>query len=176
MNRGLYLWCAIALVAAGTIVLGAESLRIVPTVRDDRVLVSVQMADAYTEDLRSAIFSGLQMTFVYDVELRLMVPAWVDPTIATAVISISDRYDNLTRRHNLSRTVDGRFEQMVTEDEAVVRKWLTSLDQLLLCRTSKLEQNREYYVRINARMRPQRSSFFGWATGITGQAKFTFIP
>ena len=53
----------------------------------------------------------------------MVVPAWVDRTIATTVVSASDRYDNLLRRHSLSRSVDGRVDQVsVTEDRDVVRR------------------------------------------------------
>ena len=70
----------------------------------------------------------------YDVELRMLVAGWVDRTIASSVVSISVQYDNLTRRHSLSRTVDGRIDEaVVTEDEEVVAKWLTSVERLPLC-------------------------------------------
>ena len=177
MNRRNRIWCVMALVAAGATVRAAESLRIVPIVADDKVLVSFDLADAYTNDVREAISSGLRTTFTYDVELRMVAPVWVDRTIATAVVSASDRYDNLTRRHSLSRTVDGRVDEVtVTEDDAVVGRWLTSLNRLPLCRTSKLDPSRDYYVRIRARARPSRSSLIGWTYAITGQVKFTFIP
>jgi hypothetical protein len=102
---------------------------------------------------------------------------WLDRTIATAVVSTSDRYDNLTRRHALERRVDGRIEaSVVTEDEEVVRRWLTSLDRFTLCKTSKLDPNRDYYVRISASVLPNRTSVYGWTSAIIGQAKFTFIP
>jgi hypothetical protein len=105
------------------------------------------------------------------------VPISVDRTIATAVVSTSDQYDNLTRRHSLSRTVDGRVnETIVTEDEATVRRWLTTWDRLPLCKTTALDPNRDYYVRITARARPRGSSLLGLADAITGRAKFTFIP
>ena len=85
--------------------------------------------------------------------------------------------DNLTRLHNLSRMVDGRMQEaLVTGDEAVVRQWLMSLKGLQLCKTSKLDPNREYYVRISARVRPPGTSLLGWANSVTSQAKFTFIP
>ena len=107
-----------ALLAAGASVRAAESLRIVPIVADAQVLVSFDVADAYTDDVREAIASGLRTTFTYDIELRMIVPMWVDRTLATAVASASDQYDNLTRRHSLSRIVDGRVEEKtVTEDE-----------------------------------------------------------
>ena len=177
MHRRLCLWSGVTLIAAGTIVSAAGSLRIVPIVRDDNVVVSFELADAYTDEVRETIASGLRTTFTYDVELRMVVPAWVDRTIATAVITTSDQYDNLTRRHSLLRTVDGHVaEALVTEDDGVVTKWLTTLNLLPLCRTSKLDPSRDYYVRVSARARPHGASLLGWATATTGQAKFTFIP
>ncbi len=176
-KRLLAVGLAVGIAAAGVILAAAETLRIVPLVREGQVFVSVEVNDLNTEEVREVIASGLRTTFTYDVELRMVVPTWVDRTIATAVIETSDRYDNLTRQHHLSRTVDGRVEEsVVTEDEALARKWLTSLSRMPLCETSKLDPSRDYYVRINARERPRGASIFGWATTITGQAKFTFIP
>jgi len=107
----------------------------------------------------------------------MVVPAWVDRTIASAVVNISDQYDNLTRRHTLSRLIDGRVQETITtDDDAVVRQWLTTLTRLPLCETSKLDPNRDYYVRINARTRPYGQSILGLTNSVTGQAKFTFIP
>lgn len=167
----------LALVAAGAIVHTAEGLRVVPIVQDDRLLVSFQLADAYSRDVRELIFSGLRTTVTYDIDIRMRAAVWVDRSIATAVVTISDEYDNLTRRHRLSRVVDGRVDDsLATEDEAVVKQWLTTATRLPLVQTSKLDPNRDYYVRVSARVRPNRSSLVGWAATTVGQAKFTFIP
>jgi hypothetical protein len=178
MTRRTYLFGALALsIAIGTVVAAAETLRIVPIASDDTVVVSVELADAYNNDIRQAISSGLRTQFTYDIELRMVVPTWVDRTIATTVVNISDQYDNLTRRHSLSRTIDGRVQDaLTTEDDAVARQWLTTLTRLPLCETAKLDPHRDYYVRINARARPYGNSIIGWASAVTGQAKFTFIP
>ena len=48
-------------------------------------------------------------------ELRMKAPMWVDRVIATSVVTVSDRYDNLTRRHTLTRSVDGRELDAVAE-------------------------------------------------------------
>ena len=177
MNRRQFISCATLLLGLTAGVAADESLRIVPVVHDKQVVVTLQMADAYTDEIRDTISSGLRTTFTYDLQLRMLVGGWVDRTVATAVVTVSDQYDNLTRRHTLSRVVDGRTdESVVTEDEAVVRQWLTTLSRLPLCETTKLERNREYYVRVTARKRPQRSFPFAFANAVTGQAKFTFIP
>jgi hypothetical protein len=154
-------------------------LRVVPLVRAEleQVLVSFEFANGITEAVRAAIHSGLKTTFTYTVELRLDVPGWVDRTIGTATVTTTVEYDNLTRRHNVVRLIDGRVEQaLVTEDETVVRRWLTTADRLPLFRTTQLEPNRQYYVRVSASSRPSTGSIlWPFSGGPSAQAKFTFI-
>jgi hypothetical protein len=178
MNRRRWFSYVMAIFAGGgASLLAKESLRIIPIVNDNEVLVSFELADAYTSDVREAISSGLRTTFTYYVDLRMLAPFWVDRSVVTVVVSTTDQYDNLTRRHILTRTVDGHVEDtLVTEDESVVGKWLTTFSRLPVCRTSRLEPSRDYYLRISARSRPHGDSLLGWATAITGQTKFTFIP
>ena len=184
MTRRVWLSCGAMLLGSavlfgsGVIVRAADlAIRIVPIVSQDDVVVSFEGTEAYTDEVRAAISSGLRTTFTYEVELRMVVPTWVDRTIATSVVTISDQYDNLTRRHMLSRTIDGRVDQAsATEDEAVVKRWLTSISRLPLTQTKTLDQSRDYYVRIRARVRPLGASLLGWASAISGEAKFTFVP
>ena len=167
----------LALLLSGAVGRAAETLRIVPISSGNSVVVSVELADGYTDEVRQAIASGLRTTFTYTIDLRMLVPGWVDRTVATSTVSISDQYDNLTRRHTLSRVVDGRVDDsLVTEDDGTVRQWLTTLTRLPIVRTTRLDANRDYYVRISAQARPRGGSLLGWANAITGQAKFTFIP
>jgi hypothetical protein len=177
MNYRTFCWSIAAALATVQAVSHAADLRIVPLVRDKTVAVSVDLPDSFTDEVREAIASGLQTTFTYEVELRMVVPIWVDRTVASAVITVSDHYDNLTRRHNLSRTVDGRLaEALVTENESLAKRWLTSLSGVAICPTSRLDPHRDYYVRIRASVRPPGSSLLGWANTISSQVKFTFIP
>ena len=166
----------LAILAAPLPLRAQESLRIMPVVRDNQVLVTFELNDAYTPALHETIASGLRTTFTYDLELRTVVPGWIDRTIARAEVSITDQYDNLTRRHTLTRTVDGREETIVTEDESVVKSWLTKGTRIRVSDTSKLDATRDYYVRITTRARPVGGSLLGLTKIISGSAKFTFIP
>lgn len=168
--------CALALLLASATVSAADSIRVVPLARDGSVLVSFDMSNGFTEELRNAIASGLKTTVTYTVELRLEVPLWIDRTIASTVVSNTVQYDNLTRSHTVSRAIDGRVaESKETDDQAMVRGWLTSLQRLPLFETSKLEPNREYYIRVTARTQPNGVRL-PWSAGASGFAKFTFIP
>jgi hypothetical protein len=178
MRRRSALWLLAALLLpARTLDAQQESLRIVPTVRDNQVLVSFELTDAYTDAVREAIASGLRTTFSYDLELRTVVPVWIDRSIAKTTVMTTDQFDNLTRRHTLTRTIDGQnVEVTVTEDEAVVRTWLTKWNQVQVANTSKLDPARDYYVHITMRARPVGGSLLGLTRSISGSARFTFIP
>lgn len=164
----------------GATLLAAVTIRVTPLARDGQLLVSFELAEGFTDEVRAAIHSGLATTFTYDIELRRGVPFWVDRAIASATVEASVRYDNLTRRHQLSRTVNGRIEPnaIVTENEDVVRRWLTTFERLPLFSTTDLETNDEYYVRVRVRTRPRTSwALLPWGGGAaSGEAKFTFIP
>jgi hypothetical protein len=156
----------------------AETLRVRPLVRDGQVLVSFALEEGFTDQVREVVKSGLRTTFTYTVELRLKVPAWVDRTIGVAVVSTTVEYDNLTRRHTVSRTLDGRMEESrVIEDEAIVGQLMTTFDRLALFETRLLEENREYYVLVRAEARPRRgAAVWPWGGANSGLAKFTIIP
>lgn len=171
------LGCALLFTLGGATV-QADGSRLTPLVRDGQVLVSFVLEDVFTDEVREVIRSGLRTTFTYTVELRMVVPGWLDRTIATATVSNSAEYDNLTRRHTLQRTIDGRVDDSrLVEEDHVVRQFMTTFTRLALFRNAKLEPNRDYYVRVRARAYPSNGSFlWPWSTGLLAQAKFTFIP
>jgi uncharacterized protein DUF4390 len=155
----------------------ASGFRVIPIVREDKVYVTFVLADGFTEDVRAAIQSGLKTTFTYEVELRLDVPGWVDRTIGTSTVTTNVEFNNLYRRYTLTRVVDGRQdEQEQADSEAKVRQWMTSLKDLPLFKTSLLETNRDYYVRVRATARPSNGSLlWPFGSGTSAMAKFTFI-
>jgi hypothetical protein len=174
MIRRFSVWSVLVLLVAATVE-SEETLRITPFITDNRVVVSFELNDAYNDAVREAIASGLRTTFTYQLELR--TPGWIDRTVGTAIVATTDQYDNLTRRHTLTRTVDGRVDDvLVTEDDAVVKTWLTKWSRVPVADTAKLDVTRDYYVRVTTRTRPLGGSLLGLTKTITGQVKFTFIP
>ena len=171
--------CALA-VCAGQVIYAqsAQALRVVPLVRDSQVLVTFELKDGFTPDVRAAIHSGLRTSFTYTVDLRRDAFGWLDRTIATATVTNTVKYDNLKREHALQQLLDGRVQkdEIIKDEEDVVRTWLTSVIQKPLFPTSILQANREYYVRVSASARPSTGSFlWPFGSGASGRAKFTFI-
>ncbi len=157
----------------------AQEIRVRPVARQGHIYVSFSMIDAYTDDVREAIQSGLPISFSYDIELRRAGSIWFDRTVAATVLAATVRYDNLARRYHVTRTQDGRLlGTEVLESEAAVREWLTSFDPLPLFTSRGLEVNSEYSLRVRARTSPRR----GWAQwpwghhDASGLATFTLVP
>jgi hypothetical protein len=147
--------------------------------RDGRVYVSSALVYGLVDELDDAIQSGLTTTFTYEVELRRPVSIWFDHTIGAASVSVSVQHDTLTRRYQLSRSVDGRVDDSkVSEDKADVKRFVAGFDRLPLFGTQDLEPNVEYYVRVRVYTRP-RVTWFALPWGrdaASGLARFTFIP
>ena len=168
----------LAIVLGWSAAAAAQTIQVTPLTRDDRVLVTFRLSDAFTEEVRSAVHSGLTITFIYDVELKRGASLWLDRTIASSTVSAGVRFDNLTRRYHVTRRWDGRMERVeVLDREEDVRDWLTSFEKLSLFSNATLEANAEYYLRVRARTTPRNAAFvWPWqGSDVAGLAKFTFL-
>lgn len=155
----------------------AQSVHVTPLIRDERVLVSFRLADAFTDDVREAVHSGTTITFVYEVELRRGATLWIDRTLASSRIVATVKYDPVARTYLVTRRENGRMQKVETvEREERVREWLTDFEKLPLFSSDTLEANAEYYVRVRAHTSPRNAAFvWPWGSDIAGLAKFTFL-
>jgi hypothetical protein len=171
----------VAIVLAFTVLESADAPRRIDVsaqARDGRVYVSCTFAAGTLDELGEAIHAGLTTSITYDVDLRRPL-WWFSRTVASSTVVASVRHDMLTGRYQLTRTIDGRSEDaLVTEDQNVVKKFLTTFGKLPLFSSADLEANVEYVVRLRIRTRP-RVTWFVWpweSSTATGTARFTFIP
>ena len=179
-SRSVFLAFALIAVTAsvGSAQTPGETLKVRPFFKDGQVLVSFALEGGLTDEMKAVVQSGLRTVFTYTVELKMKVPAWVDRTVASAVVSTSVDYDNLTRRHTISQSRNGHVEHsVVVEDPAKVAEMVTNFDRLALFDTKMLEPNRDYYILVRADARPRSNqSLWPWSGTASGLAKFTFIP
>jgi hypothetical protein len=170
----LALFVSIASLTAPT-----PKVQVVPLAHDGEVLVSFTFAEALTDEIRTAIHSGLLIKFIYKVDLRRNASVWFDRTIASAEVMATVKYDTLTRRYQVSRIIDGRTEWAETMDreEAAWAALTSDFARLALFHGVPLEANAEYYVRVSAHTTPRNASFlWPWAgDDAVGFAKFTFV-
>lgn len=170
---------ALLLALALPAVAAAQSLKVAPLSRDGQVLVSFELQQELTDEIREAIHSGLTYSFVYKVDLRRGSSIWFDRTIASAVVTATVKFDNLTRRYHVSRLIDGRtVVSETTDQEEVAWSWLTDgFDRLSLFNRTPLQANAEYYLRVRAHATPRNAAFLmPWqGDDVVGSVKFTFM-
>ena len=84
---GLFALVLVVASASTAFAQDSTTLRVRPLVRDGQVLVTFALDGGLTDEMKAVVQSGLRTVFTYTVELKLKVPAWVDRTVATAVVS-----------------------------------------------------------------------------------------
>ena len=100
----------------------AQSIHVTPLIRDERVLVSFRLDDAFTDEVREAVHSGTTITFVYEVELRRGATLWIDRTLAASRVVATVKYDPVARTYLVTRRENGRMQKVDTFDrEELVR-------------------------------------------------------
>ena len=179
VRKAFFVIVALVLSALPAAAADNQKVQVVPLPRDGEILVSFQLAEALSDDIRTAIHSGLTIRFEYTVDLRRSTTVWFDRTIDSHKVTAAVKYDTLTRRYQVSRIIDGRTEWMdSTDSEDTAWKALTNdFARLALFHGVPLEPNAEYYVRVSAHTSPRNASFvWPWsAADAVGFAKFTFI-
>jgi len=179
--RSALLMMAALLLSAAPAVAATDNqkVQVVPLSRDGEILVSFQLAEALTDEMRTAIHSGLTIKFQYTVELRRSATVWFDRKIDSHVVTATVKYDTLTRRYQISRIIDGRIEwaDSIDSEDTAWKELTNDFSRLALFHGVALEPNGEYYVRVRANASPRNASFvWPWAADdAVGFAKFTFI-
>ena len=179
VRKSLLLAIVLLVLALPAAALDTPRVQVVPLSHDGEIFVSFQFAETLTDEIRTAIHSGLTIRFEYTVDLRRSSGVWFDRTIDSHKVTATVKYDTLTRRYQVSRMIDGRTEWAdATESEDTAWKALTNdFARLALFHGLALEPNAEYYVRVSAHTSPRNASFLlPWsAADAVGFAKFTFI-
>jgi len=168
--------------AASAVVWAGEDVRITPIQSGGRVLVGLAVRDAWKLGTREVLQSGITLRFEYEIELRRPAPFWFfDPVLARTRVSSWAAADKLMGGYKVTRMRDGRIVRSDRlEEEADMRDWLTTVDQVSLDPVTPLEPNAEYYVHVRLTISPRRNISlwpilpFG-REEITGRQTFTYI-
>ena len=155
----------------------SADIKVTPLVTDGHVSASIDAPDAFTEDSREVIKSGVPLTLTYRVELRR--PAMLfDSTVGSATVAARVKFDSLTGAYLVTKEQDGRVTSAQnTPKEEEMRAWITRFDGVAVQASEALVPNTEYYLHVRLQIRPNpKFSLLPWGRddGL-GRADFTFI-
>lgn len=180
MSGRVLVWLSFAIILASPpSARGAEISDLNLLIKNDKVLVSFRMTDAFPDDIGRAIASGLPVSFRYTIQLRRPRTAWMDQRVVSRKIDTTVTYDNLTERYKLSRDIDGEIEATeVVVDPNQMTRFMTTVENLELFDAPLLEPNQEYYVRVKGVVKERNLFLFiPWDVGSDWEkAYFTYLP
>ena len=178
MRRRIRAGAAAALFLAASVE-AASIVDLTPVVRGGGIFVSFRATDAFSEEIEHAIATGLEVAFRYNVELKRARGFWFDAGVARREVRATVRYDNLTKRYQLTREVSGKMDSTeIVADAEAMRRFMTSFDSLRLFELSELTPNERYYVRVKGVLREKNLLLFvpwDFETGWT-EAHFSYVP
>jgi hypothetical protein len=121
-------------------------LRVLPT--DGQIRAACRLRDAITPEMAEEIAAGLEVTVEYRFQVVRRRGGWLDEVLARRRVESTVRLDPLTRQYALTRRFDGAIvDSQATSDEAEMRDFVTTIGDVPLLATDRLETGREYYVR-----------------------------
>jgi len=152
MGRLLAVVVCLAL-GSPTVALGQEArlTNIVITNTRDDLLVYLNVDDAFREEMKSAIQSGVPTTFSFYISLHRVRGFWLDKKITSLEVTHEVKYDNLKKAYTVTRSWEnGRQHEVKTFGEA--QKLMTDIDSLKITTLNQLEKGRQYQVRAKAQL------------------------
>lgn len=142
-------WVVVLLAGAG---LAASNVRITPVVADGKLLANFSAPSVYSGDVHEAVQSGIAVTITFTAELRRASTLWFDPTLASAEVSSTVKFDTLTGAYQVSKIRAGAVQWVQqTQKEEDMRLWMTEFERVALDDVSVMDAQGDYYIRVRAK-------------------------
>jgi len=123
---------------------------IVTNTRDD-LLIYLTVEGAFTEDMQTAILSGVATTFSFYIDLNRVRSLWMDKGLVSLKITHTIKYDNLKNEFTIQRSrEDGKPVTVKTIEEA--EKVMTEINSLKVVPLDRLVKGNRYQIRTKAQL------------------------
>jgi hypothetical protein len=97
----------------------------------DGYVTSFRVEDAFGDETRDEIASGLPVTFRYFLEVRRR--GWFRTPIAEHEVAVTVELDTLTRQYHLTRYLDGQVTaSLATDKPDEMQRWMSAVADLRL--------------------------------------------
>jgi hypothetical protein len=117
----------------------------------DDYLASGRIDGALTPELLEEIAAGIETTIMYRLQVHRRRRGLPDQAIVKSKIRNTVRRDALTRQYSLVRRVDDEVQDTkVTDEEPVMKEFMTVLDSVPIVRAVDLRPGEEYYLKAKA--------------------------
>jgi len=142
---------------------GAAMVALRTDTTDHDLYASFTLNDAFSDEVREKIASGLPVTFTFYLEVARRRPLWFDRTLLHKTVTTTVTYDTLTHQYSLSKKVNDEVtESSVAVNEADMMRWMTNLERVRLADPTTLggADDDSLYIRVKSRLQKRFILFF----------------
>lgn len=137
----------------------ARLTNIIVTNTRDHLLLYMNVAGAFREEIEKAVMSGVPVSFSYFIELHQTRSFWPDSTIVSKKFVHTLKYNNLKKEFIVTRSWDNG-EPSATESFDRAKKMMTEIDSLKVVLLEKLEKGKQYQLMTKAELSKRTLPFY----------------
>lgn len=146
---GLGLWFALSTEATQAV--GIEDLRI--RIEDNRVLTTLRLVNAFDEDFRRRIESGLPTDLVFRFVLERERRSWFDQSVADGSLQVIAMYNAVTSEYLVNFKQDGNLiESRVVRDPEQLHQAMTELRDFPVFSVAGRDPEERLQLRVRAEL------------------------
>jgi hypothetical protein len=129
-------------------------------VEEGGVVVSFNLENGFGKETEQELFSGIKVRFEYSVELKKARTLLPDKRVKRSVVTMSAKYNNLTKQFTLIRQVNGDFTAIsITDSLAETKRFLCTVSEERVFSTSSLTPGEKYYLQAKADLKTKIKFF-----------------
>jgi hypothetical protein len=123
------------------------------------LVLSVRISGSFSKELKEAVINGIPFNIVFSIDLYQVHEFWFDKKIAGKTETGTMRYNHFTQEYSVSRSWAAGSPLVVgTMDRAM--QLISEVDRSEVIPLGKLEKNRTYQIRANARCQVHKKLLF----------------
>jgi len=122
-------------------------------VDNDRVLVSLTLADAFHHRLRERVDSGLPTSILYRFEIDEDRTRWWDRYLDERTLEVTAMYDAVARQYAVNYKMDGKLiDSRTVHDQEALAEAMTRVQSLPIFTLAALPRRRRLLVKARAEL------------------------
>jgi hypothetical protein len=126
---------------------------------EDKLLVSMEIEGAFTQDVMEAILKGVPADFSFLIKLDRSRSWWADEELADLEITHTIKYDNLKKEFSVFRSwIDQK--PIVTQSLAEAQALMTRIEGLPIIDIHRIQKNEQYELRAKAELSKMTLPFY----------------
>ena len=138
---------------------GSSFPNIKVVVSGGKLVLNTSLENGLSEEIIEAIKSGVPVSITYKVTLKTKRPLLFNKKIGSRIIKRSVEYDTLQEEYKLINDSDKQVTTKITDDLDEALTSMTTLKNIPLMETNKLNKEKKYFAEVKAQLNSERSWF-----------------